>query len=226
MESNIKISGVNVKIFKPSTCPYCGTGIDAVIVSNYVDEVDNICNLYLTMKCPVCKDIFFAKYFIGMHLKDAEYYDYRYQYTKIIGGKALKQSFSSEIQEISNDFVNIYNESYQAEQEGLNEIAGIGYRKAFEFLVKDYAIYLNPDNADKIANQNLTNCISDIFSEHEKGIFERATWLGNDQTHYYNKHSDFKIDDLKKIIMICISKIETNYREIKYVESIKKEGKK
>ena len=35
-------------------------------------------------------------------------------------------------------FLTIYNQSLSAEDNNLDQIAGIGYRKALEFLIKDY----------------------------------------------------------------------------------------
>jgi hypothetical protein len=41
---------------------------------------------------------------------------------------------------ISEDFCNIYAEAYRAENQDLKLVAGPGYRKALEFLIKDYVI--------------------------------------------------------------------------------------
>ena len=66
----------------------------------------------------------------------------RYYYFKItetsIGKPRLKQ-FHGEISELSENFVEIYGQSQVAENQGLNKICGVGYRKALEFLIKDFA---------------------------------------------------------------------------------------
>lgn len=39
----------------------------------------------------------------------------------------------------------------------------MGYRKALEFLVKDYAIFLNQEDEDKIKNASLSSCINNYI---------------------------------------------------------------
>jgi len=51
-------------------------------------------------------------------------------------GQMILPDFSSEI---SSNFASIYKEAVEAKERGLAQIAGPGYRKAFEFLIKDYA---------------------------------------------------------------------------------------
>jgi hypothetical protein len=57
-----------------------------------------------------------------------------------------KRDFPDIIQTISGNFCDIYNEAYSAEQQSLMQICGMGYRKALEFLIKDYLIYLKPED--------------------------------------------------------------------------------
>lgn len=62
------------------------------------------------------------------------------------------KEFDSEIQEISPSFVKIYNQALAAEELNLSEIAGMGYRKSLEFLIKDFA-YLYTRKMVKALNQ-------------------------------------------------------------------------
>jgi hypothetical protein len=55
-----------------------------------------------------------------------------------------------EIQEVSPNFKTLHSEALAAESYGLTEIAGIGFRKALEFLINDYCAGLHPDEADKV----------------------------------------------------------------------------
>lgn len=59
------------------------------------------------------------------------------------------KDFSQEIKDLSPNFVKIYHQAEQAENTGLSDICGLGYRKALEFLVKDYAIAFNPTETGK-----------------------------------------------------------------------------
>src|SRR5690606_5384417 len=113
------------------------------------------------------------------------------------------------IEEISPSFVQIYNESYSAEQQGLIEICGVGFRKALEFLIKDYSILNNPSEEDKILKMRLANCIKDYVSDERiKKVAKRAVWLGNDETHYVRKWETKNLQDLKKLIELTVHWIE------------------
>jgi hypothetical protein len=45
-------------------------------------------------------------------------------------------AFEEPIKQISSAFCSIYEEAHKAEQFGLTEVCGVGYRKALEFLIK------------------------------------------------------------------------------------------
>ncbi|NLY20693.1 MAG: DUF4145 domain-containing protein, partial [Tissierellia bacterium] len=127
-------------------------------------------------------------------------------------------NFSDIVESISPDFTNIYNEAHQAEQAGLTSICGVGYRKAVEFLVKDYAIYLNPEEENNIkkANYTLASCIKDHIDDHRiQNAATASTWLGNDETHYTKRHPDYNYKQMKSFIDTLIKFIELNesYKE-------------
>jgi len=118
---------------------------------------------------------------------------------------------------VSPDFCAIYEEAFKAEQCGLLLVAGPGYRKALEFLIKDYIIgRLTETDAEKLALEKakaektlLGTCIKDyVKSEQIKEIAKRAAWLGNDETHYVRKWEDKDLKDLKKLISLTLHWIE------------------
>ena len=209
-----------IKVSKPTRCPHCENGIDAKILDFYIDGTeDRGIIAYVLMKCPICGDAFVCEYQLGTDLIYAQ--RYIIPHGRVMGGSAQKESFSKEINDISPSFVEIYNQAFQAEQEGLKDICGMGYRKAFEYLLKDYAISLLPEKEDNIAKSPLSKCLALVFNDDERKIFDRATWLGNDHTHFYNYHESFSVQDLKEIIGICVSKVESKIKEAKYIEGIK-----
>ena len=111
------------------------------------------------------------------------------------------RSFDPNIEKLSPQFVKIYNQAFSAEDSGLDEIAGIGYRKALEFLTKDFCIHTSPDDEDSIKEMPLAACIKKyIDNTNINTLAEKAAWIGNDETHYVRKHSDRDISDLKKFI--------------------------
>lgn len=113
------------------------------------------------------------------------------------------------INRISKDFCNIYDEAHKAEQLGLPLVAGPGYRKALEFLIKDYSVALNESERAAIEKMQLGACIAKfVKSEQIREIAKRAAWLGNDETHYIRKWENKDLDDLKKLISLTLHWIE------------------
>lgn len=114
-----------------------------------------------------------------------------------------KKEFDPIIKDISADFINIYNEAYHAEQLDLKNICGGGYRKALEFLIKDYLIKKIEEDKEKeiIKKEFLGACIENrISNTNIKSVAKRAVWLGNDEIHYIKKWENKDLQDLKKLI--------------------------
>lgn len=53
-----------------------------------------------------------------------------------------------------------------------------------------------------------------------KIVASRATWLGNDQTHYEQKYTDNDINDLKRLIKLSVNWIEICFAVFNIVSSI------
>lgn len=104
--------------------------------------------------------------------------------------------------EISPEFVETYQQSWSAKQFELLKIAGTGFRRSLEFLVKDYASRDQPENIKELIRKKpMVQCIRDhIQEEGIKTVAERAAWLGNDETHYLRKWEDKDINDLIDLI--------------------------
>jgi len=101
----------------------------------------------------------------------------------------------------------------------------MGLRKALEFLIKDYICYKNPEKEIEIKKLFLGNCIS-IYIDNSrlKNISERAVWLGNDETHYIRKWKNQDIKDLKNLINITVSWIDTELLADKYEKEMPKKS--
>lgn len=191
----MKISTPDYGIFDindlPNICPFCHKSITPS------GNIGNMCNgeLQVFFQCPDknCKNSFIGYY----HQRN----DGLWFFDKTSKGTIVKKEFEAVIIETSEDFVRIYNESFFAEQEELFEICGVGYRKALEFLIKDYLIKKHETLRKKIENKTLGQCISDHVEDVRlKSSAKRATWLGNDETHYVKKWAGKNLSDLKKLI--------------------------
>lgn len=174
------------------TCPSCGALITPVYHAMYGQRV-------ILSQCPVheCGSFFLLKRSGG-------------DISLLPNHKLASMAFSDTIVSISPDFVRIYNESYAAEQMSLDDICGVGYRKALEFLVKDYVSKGKTDeDIKRIRAKALAKCIDEnVSDERIKQVAKRAVWLGNDETHYIRKWEGKDVHDLKGIIHLTIRWIE------------------
>lgn len=115
------------------------------------------------------------------------------------------QEFENSISSLSPQFVKIYNQACEAEIRQLDEIAGIGYRKALEFLVKDYCKHTHPEKSAEIERLPLGKCISDYIENRSiTTLASRAVWIGNDETHYTRKLEGRDISDMKTFIRALV----------------------
>lgn len=206
----------SVLIEFPHVCPRCNQSGKFEYKNGYAHEFEGMYRRSLVsviFLCPSCEKLVVGEY-------DAELNNtYECADTKRffpldkMNNKFV--SFSVEIKDLSPSFVEIYNQSAQAEKYGLHEICGVGYRKALEFLVKDYAIRLNPTDREMIERNTLAKCIEDYLSDNSKisTLAKASAWLGNDETHYVRKHADYGLDNLKAFIDVMVSYIDS---ELKY----------
>jgi hypothetical protein len=117
--------------------------------------------------------------------------------------------------------VKILNQALAAEAAGLDEVAGIGLRKALEFLIKDYCVYKAPTNEDAIKKKFLGKLIKeDVIDQNIKNCAERAVWLGNDETHYVRTWTSHDIKDLKTLITLTTNWIANELLTEKYMKSM------
>ncbi|RZB31106.1 MAG: hypothetical protein AEth_00777 [Candidatus Argoarchaeum ethanivorans] len=199
------------------TCPFCHKSIEMQPLS-YVNFGKY--NNQILLKCKSCKNAF-----IGYTTRNNN--TGHFIIIKLSKGTHKTSEFSKEIIDLSSTFVKIYGEAEFAEQENLMEICGVGYRKALEFLIKDYLVSIKPDEEENIKKKFLGQCIKeDIGNTNIKQIAEKATWLGNDETHYIKKWEDKDLGDLKKLINITVHYILMELQTKTYLSDMEDNKKK
>lgn len=212
----------NIFIYtSPNFCPSCGVGIDPKVLGSYYafgsDKHGNYNGkLFILFFCPKCETCFIGYFRLDSVLRG---YENRAFFEKLAPFGFRKEQFSDNIKLLSPDFESIYNQSLAAEQMGLNEICGMGYRKSLEFLVKDFAIYIDPTNKDNIESKMLGKCIQDHI-EHSriKTLAVASSWIGNDETHYIRKNDDYGVDHLKAFISAIVTYIDS---ELSFIDAEK-----
>lgn len=186
----------------PTYCPHCGVSMipDITQTSNPTPSNDGSVVVSMLAQCIKCKE-FYALTFKLYETLDDIYEDcYKSAYIPYSYSPKVEYDLPKEIENISPKSKEIYQQSQLAEAYKLDLIAGLGYRKFIEFLIKDYLIETNKESKDKFANKNLSQAIDEIDSPRIKNLAKSATWIGNDEAHYTKKHSDKDVQDMKLFI--------------------------
>ncbi|MBU1117553.1 DUF4145 domain-containing protein [Patescibacteria group bacterium] len=167
------------------------------------------------------------RYYTGIYTKPDRMGDYFFLKRTLAPQYWEPIKFSGEINEVSQRFSRIYNQSAISEDFGLDEIAGGGYRKSLEFLVKDYLKNTKVKTVEQIKKMQLSDAISAIDDKRIQACAKRAAWLGNDEIHYDRKWENKDIGNLKELIKLTVNFVESDIIANKYEEEMPdKEDKK
>ena len=188
----------------PSKCPHCGVALKELPVQGYgVKKNDSLYTLFSIYHCPHCDDGFMAVHYSGNQRYDTTPAQLVMVFPADRSSSVTK--FSPYIETLSPDFVTIFNQSELAERDHLDKICGMGYRKALEFLIKDYAISTHPSDTEDIKKSMLGACINKyIDNDQIKTLASRSAWIGNDETHYVRRYDELGISEMKKFINACV----------------------
>jgi hypothetical protein len=193
---------------KPDLCTCCQSRIDPVgplyALVNRVKWTESK-SLQVVYRCPngKCRNLFISYH--GSDNGSASHF----RLCRSIPITTKQKRFSGTIQKISEPFCKIFNEAQAAEDFGLMEICGVRYRKALEFLIKDYIVSEKPDKKESILKMPLGSCIQEyIQNGNLKVVAKRAVWLGNDETHYLKVWESKDVRDLKMLIDLTLHWVE------------------
>ena len=199
---------ITVTCNQNSCCPVCKTSCNNNALGGFFSTNKYYYLLYLQRICHECGEVVIEKYEVSPHLlNNNRAIDLRKRYMQQFPLEKELVTLPEQIETISPSFVKIFNEASTAEANHLLEICGMGYRKALEFLIKDYLIYKTPEMKDAISNERLAQSIARIDDIRIKTLASRSSWLGNDECHYVRKHEDYGINDLKAFIEAMLSYI-------------------
>ena len=190
----------------PNDCPNCNHKIMPRHLADYYNQNDNLVSIFFI--CPACNNAFISNYQFNSNKQQSHRNTNYYTLTFLESLPKIPKNVEFEkcIKDLSTNFCEIYNQAQASETYGLNQISGIGYRKSLEFLIKDYCIYRNPNDKDKIERMNLSQVINEYISSIKiKNLSKASVWIGNDETHYFRKFKDKDINDLKKFISSTIA---------------------
>jgi len=210
----------------PNICPHCHiTNTPHEVWQSFSTDTDNT-PVYISAW--TCANKSCQKIFISQYKKNGP----EFIFTRFLNGLPKGPAWPKPIADLksgnpkNNDsvgttrFIKTYLQSLLAENNGLDELAGMGYRKAIEYLVKDWAIQNNPEDREKIESLWLGQVITKYYQGDLKEILERATWLGNDQAHYNKIFEEYDISVLKELIDLIMVELDRQFKKKHYIETI------
>lgn len=190
------------KLNQITQCPICKKNISPIFLNGVYKVYENYAKMDCHFLCNGCEHTFIGTYNADMISSSS------YRVANIVSVEPnhyTKEEFDKFIESLSPQFTKIYNQALAAETSGLDEIAGLGYRKSLEFLVKDFAIHENPDNEEDIKKLMLSPCIKKYIDYPQiKTLVERSAWIGNDEAHYIRKQADRDVSDMKAFIKATV----------------------
>ena len=199
----------------PDRCPQCHTSVHPKLISQHLSADKS--QAYVTFLCTSrkCLRPFVATYQRSIH----NYSDYVLRFTA--PRTTIQSEFPASIKEVSPTFCEIYGQVESAKANGLDQLVGIGLRKALEFLVKDFSKLEHPDSVDAIEKMMLGKCIDTYISDQNVlQCAKRAAWLGNDETHYIRKWTDKDVSDLTLLVRLTVNWVDNHLLTKKYIDEM------
>lgn len=205
-------------------CPICHYHISPVHLDsksiNFEDEEQKI---YSCFACPHCKNLFSTLTPI------TEAFPTSFGTIRCIARFDSRTSsltpFKPSIPELPKNlkqdafskFQAVYKDTCAADSYGLFEVAGMGYRKCIEFLIKDFLLLTHPEKQEEICNPktSLMSLINKLITDPElQEMAQKTTWLANDETHYTRIHTDTDLNYVRDFFFIVLDEVNRNLKII------------
>lgn len=198
---------MDIEVEEVGKCPCCGIATSPTFLEGFAiphADLPHTIYAYTALYCTSCHSIYTARYISNRGVSNL-------QLDSVFPKVAKEISFSDNINELSPTFVSLYNQASVAETNvEIYGLAGIGYRKSLEYLIKDYLIKMKHQDKDTITKMDLGNCTNKLEGTI-KDIAKASIWIGNDETHYFRKNPEYDIEDLKSFIGVLIHFIEIDF---------------
>ncbi|CYX34378.1 DUF4145 domain-containing protein [Streptococcus suis] len=195
-------SSVSRPVTIDDICPNCKKPTNPHLVnSSYFPLGEENTSLVLTFRCLGCKHFWTEEFIATRHQINSYTEKYEIEHLKVTPSLPSDIPISDDVKLVSPIGKQIYVQALKAEHEQLDHIAGIGYRKALEFFVKDFSIVTNPDDEDKIIKMPLKQVIEKYIKDDDLKTFALASaYIGNDEGHYYRNNPDKDFSHLKNYL--------------------------
>lgn len=185
------------------TCPHCGIGTDGKYVAGHAFRAgDKDTLMILTWSCTSCLKIYLTGYRLSTGSDKAQ--------LEIIYPNIIARQFDERIENRFHRYVELYNQAHTAEQNGHEDLAGMGYRAALEFLITDAlssGLITPLKEWDETKIIFLGTLIKDYLPpEYQTSAFV-ANKIGSSYVHLKEKQTYETIEILKSYIHLFEQKI-------------------
>lgn len=204
----------------PNTCPHCKRLTNFTFINSNYNKQTRTVEAVIRCDYPNCNGFILVYY----------HQDRTYAHLKFTEPPLYKEiDLPDFAEEVSFNFVSIFKQAIEAKARGLDQIAGAGFRKSCEFLVKDYAKSLisETDADEKLKQEQLIEkkfvgkVVEEFITDPRvQKVAKRAFWLGNDESHYLRKWTDKDINDLITLIKLTLDWIEIERLSSKYEDEM------
>ncbi|MFL6236969.1 MAG: hypothetical protein ACJ76N_27820 [Thermoanaerobaculia bacterium] len=217
IQEQVYLSGI------PDLCPWCHRHMQPAkhnFVAAGQNKIEEVYGLFQ------CSRIECQKAFLGIYTKgdvppDAPGNQKHFYLSDVKPRSSNPPVLPELVRNLSPSFERTYTQAYSAEAADLEQLTGIGLRKALEFLIKDYAMHKHPDKEEQIKKQTLAECIREYIADQNlKASAKRAAWLGNDETHYVRIWANRDVEDLKILLRLAINWLENELLTEKYINEM------
>lgn len=187
----------------PGQCPFCARFITPTLRdTNYFLSDDRYkSSMMAYWSCNGCAQVFAVRYNLVGTWIDVMKCNIDSLCPPLLSLTAVDER----IQQVSSRFVDLLRQAETAKANGLTDIAGMGFRKALECLLKDALVFLGRKTHDEVCRMSLANAVAS-FSDNPrlKKASDNARVLGNEYTHYETRYEGYDLDTLQKLISVAL----------------------
>lgn len=201
IEAMLDAYDLSIRVNSEDECPNCHYGIDlsqdfSRVYHDLHSDEQNDFNIFSIHICPHCHRGFVIEHNMTIKPNKSENDEIVIieKSQTIYLHSTPNLDIDEQIRKISPKFYDIYRQCLIAKNEGLSDLYGMGFRKALEQLITDFAINKHFAEKDKILAMSLHNRIESYFHDSEaKTALMACKWLGNNETHYENCKTSFSL---------------------------------
>jgi hypothetical protein len=211
---------------RPDKCPFCNTSIvpeqHLARLQINKDQTKTMVNVFYG--CTKCANSFCVTYSIGNAVSGIKPKTYYVSPKYTTPPYQTNTKIDERINQVSQRAVDLFHEAEKADNTGLTEIAGMGYRKSLECLIKDALVKLGTKTHEEVVELNLNQAI-ELFDGNSRltRVAHQARVIGNDFTHYEAKYEGYDITTLKKLLGLAFSWLSDEF-ETKETEELQKKN--